>query len=738
MSRLSLYLLGPPHVERDGEALELGASKNVALVAYLAVTGEPHTREALVTLLWPELEPSRARAGLRRNLSLLRSALGEERLAVDRESVGLDPDGGLWLDVRAFCGLLGSWRGHGHAPDEVCAQCLEDLGEATELYRGDFLAGFSLRDSVAYDDWQFFQSEGLRQEMASALERLVRGHSQRGAYAEAVPHARRWVALDPLHEPAHYYLMRAHARSGQRAAALRQYEECARVLEAELGAAPSEETTQLYRAIVEGREGPSPAGRPLAEHISTEPVSERRSPRQPQHNLPVQATPFIGREAQLAEVGELLRRPEVRLLTLTGAGGAGKTRLALQVASGMLAEYPDGVYLVDLAPVRDPGLVVPTIAKTLGVIESGGESLLETVKYALGQRRLLLLLDNFEQVISAAPAVSELLAAAPNLVVLVTSRTPLRLSAEFEYPVPPMAVPGPQDLPPLEQLAQVEAVQLFVQRAGQVRPDLHLTEETAPAVAEICARLDGLPLAVELAAARVRLLSPQAIVSRLAHGLAFLTGGARDMPARQRTVRATIAWSHDLLAEDERVLFAQLGVFAGDFALDAAEAVVVLPSGPAVLDGLESLVQQSLLQVTGGAPEPCFRMLEVVREYALERLAERGVGVGEAARERHARTYLALAEAAEEGLCGPQAGTWVERLEAAHDNLRAALSWSMEAPGDTGPRLAGALGQFWYARCCFSEGRGWLARALAKCRSLGPEANPVHAKALMVASWMEP
>ncbi|MFL7812002.1 MAG: BTAD domain-containing putative transcriptional regulator, partial [Anaerolineae bacterium] len=598
MPRLALYLLGPPRVERDGEALDLGARKNVALIAYLALTGEAHTREALVTLLWPELEPSRARANLRRNLSLLRSALGTEWLDTDRERVGLNPYGDLWLDVRAFRALLFGWRKHGHGQDEVCAQCLEGLSEAAELYRGDFLAGFSLRDSVAYDDWQFFQSESLRQEMASALERLVRGHSRRGAYAEAVPYARRWVALDPLHEPAHYYLMRAYARSGQRAAALRQYEECARVLEAELGASPSEETVQLYERIRKG-EDLTGLGKPVR--------SVKR------HNLPVQVTPFIGREAQLAEVGELLRRPEVRMLTLTGAGGTGKTRLALQVASGMLYEYPDGVVFVDLAPVRDPGLVVPAIAKTLGVIESGGEPLLETVKCALGQRRLLLLLDNFEQVVLAASAVSELLAAAPNLVILATSRTPLRLSGEFEYPVPPMAVPGPEGLPPLERLAQVEAVQLFVGRAGQVRPGFRLTKEVAPAVAEICARLDGLPLGVELAAARVRLLSPQAILVRLAHGLAFLTGGARDVPARQRTVRATVAWSYDLLAEDERSLFAQLGVFAGEFTLEAAEAVVALPSGAPMLDGLASLVEQSLLQVTERAPEPRFRMLEVVR-----------------------------------------------------------------------------------------------------------------------------
>jgi predicted ATPase/DNA-binding SARP family transcriptional activator len=733
MSRLALYLLGPPRVERDGVILKLGARKNVALIAYLAVTGGSHTRDALVALLWPEMEPSRARAGLRRNLSLLRNALDGEWLVVERETVGSDLTAGLWLDVHEFRSLLSAWREHGHRSDEVCPRCLDELGKAVELYRGDFLAGFSTRDSVAYDDWQFFQSEGLRQELASALERLVRGHSAREAYASAIPYARRWVALDPLHEPAHRWLMQSYARSGQRAAALRQYKECARVLQEELDASPDEETVQLYRAIVERREGLTHAPDPA----SPQPHS-RRQPGATLHNLPAHSTPLIGREAQLAEVGEMLRRPEVRLLTLTGAGGTGKTRLALQVAHDALADYSDGVYFVALAPVRDPALVVSTIAKTLGVIQSGDEPLLETVKYALGQRRLLLVLDNFEQVSSAAPAVGELLAASPNLAVLVTSRASLRLSGEHEYPVPPMMVPGPEDLPLLERLGQVETVRLFVERARQVRPDFSLTEQAAPAVAEICARLDGLPLAVELAAARVRMLSPQAIVARLGHGLQFLTGGARDLPARQRTMRATIAWSHELLAEDERAILAQLAVFAGSFTLEVAEEVVELPSGAPVLDGLESLVSQNLLQVSATTPESRFTMLETVREYALERLAASGAGAQESACERHARAYLALAEASEAGLCGPEAGGWVDRLEAEHDNLRAALAWSMDRAVDLGPRLAGALARFWQTRFYFSEGRDWLDLALAKCEACGAEADPVYAKVLMWAGWLDP
>jgi predicted ATPase/DNA-binding SARP family transcriptional activator len=729
MSRLALYLLGPPRIELDGVPVHVSRRKAVALLAYLAVTGQRYRRDALATLLWPEQDQRRARANLRRALTALRDVLGDGWLDADREAVSLNGDAEIGLDVGTFRDLVDAWREHGHASDQICRQCLEELSEAVEVYRGDFLAGFTLRDSVAYDDWQFFESESLCQQLVGALERLVRGHCACGEYASAVPYARRWVALDPLHEPAHRLLIQSYARSGQRAAAMRQYEECARVLQEELDTAPDEETVQLYRAIVERREGPSP---------EPAPPTSRRQPVGPKHNLPVPATPFIGRETQLAEVGEMLRRPEVRLLTLTGAGGTGKTRLALQVASDVLAGYPDGVYLVALAPVRDPVLVIPTIAKTLGVIQSSGEPLLETVKYAVGQRRLLLVLDNFEQVIAAAPAAGELLSATPSLDILVTSRAALRLAGEHEYAVPPMAVPGPEDLPPLERLGQVEAVRLFVQRARQVRPDFSLTEEAAPAVAEICARLDGLPLAVELAAARVRLLSPQGIGSRLEQRLAFLTGGARDLPARQRTMRATIEWSYELLSEDERALFAQLAVFAGGFTLEAAEAVVELPSGIPVLDGLESLVAQNLLGVSRTVPEPRFTMLEVVREYSLERLAAGGAGAEESACERHARTYLTLAEASEGGLCGPEAGSWVDRLEAEHDNLRAALAWSMDRPGDLGPRLAGALGRFWQTRFYFSEGRDWLDRALAKCRALGSDPDPVQAKVLMWTGWLDP
>ena len=298
MSGLKVSLLGAPRLERDGVSFELRPRKNIALIAYLAVTGQSHSREALITLLWPELEPSRARGGLRRNLSMLRKALGEAWLVVDRESVGLNLRPGFGLDVDRFRNLLRAWQPHGHPESEPCSACLTALAEAVELYRGDFLEGFGLRDSVNFDEWQFFQTEGLRQELASALERLVQGHSTQRAYASAIPYARRWVALDPLHEPAHRALMRLYAWSGQHVVALRQYAECERVLREELGLPPAEETVELAQTIKSRRLAPPATGRPAKPTTSL--------PARPKHNLPVQLTPFIGREPFLAEIAELL------------------------------------------------------------------------------------------------------------------------------------------------------------------------------------------------------------------------------------------------------------------------------------------------------------------------------------------------------------------------------------------------------------------------------------------------
>ena len=362
------------------------------------------------------------------------------------------------------------------------------------------------------------------------------------------------------------------------------------------------------------------------------------------NNLPLQPTPFLGREDQVARVVDLLSRDDVRLLTITGPGGVGKTRLALQAAADQLEDFPDGVWFVDLSVLDDPALVPSVIAGILGVREEGS-GIANRLAAMLAEKQLLLVLDNFERVVDAASVVADLLARAPGVKVLTTSRTPLHAYGEREFPLPPFPMPDPAHLPPVETLSQYEAVRLFIERAQAVKPDFAVTTANAPAVAEICSRLDGLPLAIELAAAHVKVLPPQALLTRLEKRLPLLTGGARTLPARQQTMRGAIAWSHDLLDEDEQVHFRRVAVFAGGCTLEAAEAVVNQEGTRDVFVGIAALVDKSLLRQEEGAEgEPRFRMLETVREFGLERLE--ASGEESATRHRHTRYFLDLAERA--------------------------------------------------------------------------------------------
>jgi predicted ATPase len=449
--------------------------------------------------------------------------------------------------------------------------------------------------------------------------------------------------------------------------------------------------------------------------------------------LPTPATPLLGRATELADVSQLLNQPEVRLVTLTGPPGVGKTRLALEVARG-LHNYFEGVAFVALAPVTDPDLVASTIAHALDLHQTGTRSFLDLLQEFLHDKHLLLLLDNFEQVSAAAPLVAELLAA-PRVKVFVTSREVLHLYGEYEFPLLPLALPDLKQLPPLNSFLQSPAVALFSQRAHAARPGFRVTEQNAAAVAAICVRLDGLPLAIELAAARVKLFSPQALLARLESRLQWLTGGARDLPARQQTLRAAIAWSFNLLEEGEQVLFRRLGVFVGGWTLEAAEEVCHAGEdlSLAVLDGLASLVDKSLVQeVEGTDGEPRFFMLETIREYAREQLVESGEA--ERLHRRHAQAFLTLAERAEPALRGPDQLAWLDRLEMEHDNLRAALARIQAAgSGEAGLRLTVALLWFWYVRGYASEGRRWLESALEQ----GADAAiPLRVKALNALAWL--
>lgn len=455
------------------------------------------------------------------------------------------------------------------------------------------------------------------------------------------------------------------------------------------------------------------------------------------NNLPVQPTAFIGREREVEAACALLRRPNTRLLTLTGPGGVGKTRLGLQVAAEALHEFRNGAFFVPLAPVIAPDLVIPTVAKILGVQETENRPTLDSLKEYLHDSELLLVLDNFEHLVPAAAQVADLLSTSQRVKALVTSREGLHLRGEQQFPVPSLALPDRKHPESVRRLTSYEAVRLFVERAQAVKVDFAVSEQNADAVVEICHRLDGLPLAIELAAARVNVFSPQAMLARLEHRLAVLTGGPRDLPARQQTLRQAIAWSYELLIPAEQALYRRLAVFVGGCTLESAEAVIGVEEAGAgldVVDGIASLVDKSLLRRDErGDAEPRFRMLETIRDYALERLIE--AGESDRFHRRHADGCLTLAEQAEPGLIGPRQAAWLDRLEEDHDNLRAALSWfARHGPVDQGLRLGAALRRFWRARGYITEGRERMSALLSLPGAQGRTAS--RAKAVHAAGWL--
>ena len=449
------------------------------------------------------------------------------------------------------------------------------------------------------------------------------------------------------------------------------------------------------------------------------------------HNLPAQITSFVGRQREITEVKNLLAGS--RLLTLSGPPGTGKTRLALQVASQVLHHFEDGVYFVELAPISDPGLVTTTIAQVLGIGESGSQPLLDALKNYLRRKNLLLLLDNFEQIIAAAPLVGELLSSSPGLKALVTSREALRVYGEQEYLVPPLTLPDLDPSGPMRSLLQYEAIELFIQRARAVRPDFSLTEDNAQAVAEICVRLDGLPLALELAAARSNMLSPEMMRHRLESRLGVLVSGPRDIPARQQTLRGAIDWSYDLLESPEKTFFARLAVFQGGRTVEAVEVVCSHDLNIDVFTGLESLMNKSLLRrIEGIVEEPRFVMLEMIHEYARERLQTSGEA--EDLQRRHAEYFLALAERGTPELRGSRYAYWSALLREEHNNLRTALAWALGGgDAELGLQLAGALRDFWSYEGHTAEGLAWAEQALESAMDAPPS---LRAKALNTAGAM--
>ena len=741
MSRLALFLLGPPRIECNGEPIEIDRRKAIALIAYLAVTGRSHSRDALATLLWPEYDQSRARAGLRRALSALKEALGGGWLDVDREAVGLKPDAEVWLDVGEFQDRLAECQTHGHPQEEVCPACLPPLAEAAALYRDHFLVGFTLRDSPNFDEWQFFQTEGLRDELASALERLTHAHSAQGEFEQAIAYARRWLGLDPLHEPAHRCLMQLYAWSGQRAAALRQYRECERVLKEELGVPPEEETTQIYEAIKENRDLPSPV-----EGLAT-PVLPQTATRK--HNLPVQLTPFVGREAALAEIADRLQDPACRLLTLVGPGGSGKTRLALEAAAAQVDHFAHGVFFVPLAPLDSVEAIVPTVAEALGFRSYEEGKLQQQLLDYLCQKTMLLILDNFEHLLDGVGVVTDILKMAPDVKTLIASRARLNVQGEHLFPVAGMDFPAltpdpspifvrgepkdaalrrvhPEHSRRAQDAARYSAIKLFLQGARRAQPGFELTTANWMHVIRICHLVEGMPLGILLAAAWVEILTPAEIAAEIGQGLDFLETDLHDVPERQRSMRAVFDHSWRLLTEREREVFQGLSVFRGSFTHQAAGQVT-----GASLRELRALVNKSLLHRmptpsaspstspldsardelraglgTGGR----YEVHELLRQYAAEKL-DQSPAASETTRDRHSAYYAAALQGWAADLKGPRQQAAMAEIEADSENARAAWNWALER-GQV-ERLEQAM----EGLCCFYEWRGRYPAVIAAAQA---------------------
>ncbi len=691
--------------------------KAAALVKLLALSpGHRIRREQAMDLLWPNLGRRAASNNLRQTLHAARRVLslveGSRYLVCADESIVLCPEGQLRVDVEAFKEATETAR---RAPDPTTHRAVIDL------YAGELLP------EDCYEEWAAGRREELRGDYLTLLVELAWLHEERGEYGSAIEVLRGAVKEKPTLEEAHASLMRLYALSSRRGQALAQYEQLRQTLYKELDTEPSP-TTRYLRYQIAADRFPSTrteSGGPSLE----EPLETGR------HNLPAPRTSFVGRERELIEIKRTLAT--TRLLTLTGAGGSGKTRLVMEVARDLVGAYPGGAWLVELAPLSEGTLIPQAFATALEVREQPGRPLADTLVDALKTRELLLVVDNCEHLVEAAAAlVDTLLNSCPRLRILATSRELLRVAGEVAWLVPPLSLPDAEHPSTPEELSGVESARLFLERAIYRPHDFHLTQENAKAVGEICRKLDGVPLAIELAAAMVGTLSVEQISARLEDSLNLLTGGSRTAQPRQQTLKGALDWSYELLSEPERRLFGRLSVFAGGWTLEAAEGV---SSGEGieeenVLDLLRQLINKSLVVAGAGEREALrYRMLEPVRQYGREKLEESGEA--DAVQRRHVTLFLALAEEAEPGLRGARQGEWLERLEREHDNLRAALSWALES-GETelGLRLGGALGEFWHLRGHLSEGRRWLEAALAKGSDAPPES--ARAKALARAGYV--
>ncbi|MCB0034814.1 MAG: tetratricopeptide repeat protein [Anaerolineales bacterium] len=687
---LNIHFLGHLRLFQEGKAYKFTVlPKAHQLLAYLLLHRETAVpRDHLAFLLWDDVPESEARANLRRHLHDLRRALpkGTEWLISDSKNIRWNVEAPIWFDVATF--------------EELC-QDNNHLSEAVVLYTGDLLTDL-------YDDWLIPHREQLQELYFTTMTRLINRERERGDLTQAMMYARQLLGHDPLREDVVRDLILMRHESGDRSGALQLYQQFQARLADELGVEPMPETTVVYKAILENTL--SIEGRTEVQTVLSK----------PKHNLPLFPVSFLGRREELSHISEQLGQSAsaVRLLTITGPGGSGKTRLAIEAAVQLreqaAALFPDGIYFVPLAELVDPDQIPAMVLQTLQ-INPKNQDPATAVREQLQNKKMLLILDNFEHLLPATQAVSQWLSRAPHLHILVTSQVPLHLYGEHELPLDPLPLPTDKVIDPTE-LLKYPAIALFVDRARAVRPDFNLTSENAAAVAEICASLDGMPLAIELAAARSKFFTPAAMCTQLQQRLHFLTGRVRDLAVRQQTLRATIDWSYNLLTPEEQTLFRSLAVFSGTFDMAAAEAIgtAVIPATADFYELLEALIDKNMVRQRPSM-QPTFRLLSTLREYGLEKLTQSAMTAQ--VNDLHGRYYRQWTEAAEMGLRTPQQKQWIEQFSYVETNVMAALRWLFHEPDHLlncteGALLTAALERFLILKGYLNEAYHWLQIAL--------------------------
>jgi predicted ATPase/DNA-binding SARP family transcriptional activator len=648
MAQLHISLLGTPQLQLDAVPIELERRKALALFVYLLVTKAVYSREALATFLFPDVDISRGLAYLRNTLWTINKTLGDTWLSVERDTVQIVPQAGLWVDVWAFAQYEGQ------------ADNLQALQSAVALYRDDFLRGFSLPDSDLFDEWQFFQVQSFRQRLCDVLEKLTRGYIGQNRYEEGIPYARRWVLMDNLNESAHRNLMRLYDWTGQRSAALRQYQTCADLLRDQLGIAPDAKTRSLFHDI-QARHTTKQTMEVMALNLTT---SKGMIFKTTQDNLPTPATPFISRERDIAEILRLLKDDTCRLLTLIGQGGIGKTRLSIHMGEMLRGEFADGVYFVPLTPVTSAESFWRAIAETLRFDCIDGNLRADIHDY-LRQKEILLILDNFEQLLDHAELVSDILHASLGTKILITSRERLNLRQEWIYEVDGLAYPSVDTS--FGDIEKYGAVALFVQSAKQTQPDFALSQANAPHIIDICQLVEGMPLGIELAASWLQMLSVEEIAHEIQKSYDFLSSSFRNLPPRHRSMRAVFESSWERLTAQEAHTICRLAVFRGGFDRPAARAVA-----DAELPILLALVNKSLIRrVQDGR----YDMHELLRQFAEEKLIADPPAY-HITRTRHSEYYAQYLESLNIALKGGNQVQTLNAIERDSGNIYLAWSWA--------------------------------------------------------------